>query len=100
MLFGDSYPLLPPSVAGSSPSPPAHPVASYQHPQHYVSRNSTLEMNIVDPPVPRKYKMIPFIGENTRTENLQLVRNTDSIASSPRNNTRGKQTWLSKCHRS
>lgn len=56
MLFGDSYPLLPPSVAGSSPSPPAHPVASYQHPQHYVSRNSTLEMNIVDPPGPRKYK--------------------------------------------
>lgn len=68
MLFWDSYLLLPPSAAGSSPSPPAHPVASSQHPQHYVSQNSTLEMNRVDPPVPRKYKdsIIPLSGENNR----------------------------------
>lgn len=56
MFFWNSYPLLPSSAARSSPSPPARPVASSQHPQHYVSRNSTLEMNTADPPVPRKHK--------------------------------------------
>lgn len=48
-----SYPVLPPSAAGSSPSRPAHPAASALHPQHCVSQSSCLEMSRVDPPVPR-----------------------------------------------
>lgn len=56
MQSWDPYPLLPPSVAGFSPSPPAHPVVSFQHLQHYVSQNSTREMNTADRPVPGKCK--------------------------------------------
>lgn len=51
-----SYPVLPPSAAGSSPPHPAHPAASVLHPQHRVSQNSCLEMSRVDPPVPGKQK--------------------------------------------
>lgn len=72
ILSWDSYLLLPPFAAGSSPSLSAHPVVSSQHPQHYVSRNSTLEMYRADPPVPTKYKD----EENTRQINLRLASYT------------------------
>lgn len=82
-----SYPLLPPSAAGSSPSPPAHPVASFQHPQHHVSRNSTLETNTADPPVPGKHKNGTIKRRECQTRKLETgqpyqlcSRNTDLLS--------------------
>lgn len=59
-----SYPALPPSAAGSSPSGHAHPVVSAPHLQHCGSQNSCLERSRADPPAPRGKKKIITLREH------------------------------------